>query len=167
MKFTQKDFDETTELAALIGKIDNMDAEYVNTVTDDIFIKQPFFLSVLLGYRLDVLPIELEEIMRIYFLIWEYFKSNPNVQTRMVKQAYFEKIQLRNIQMLKYCEGEPSQHDKLKVFSHDLQKLQSKSLLAAVLFRFDNRLVLSKMDGEKKGFVLIGIKSFIECFETI
>ena len=44
MKFTQKDFDKTTELLALIGKIDNMDAEYVNTVTDDIFIKQPFFL---------------------------------------------------------------------------------------------------------------------------
>lgn len=167
MDFTPNDFNETTELAVLIGKIDQMDAAYVNSVTDEIYQKQPFFLSVLLGYRMDVLSVELEELMKIYFLIWEYFKSKQNVRTRKVEQAYFEKIQLRNIQMLKYSEGETSQLDKLKVFSSDLQKLQSKSILAAVFFRFDHRPVLSKMNGEEKGIILIGIKSFIECFETI
>ena len=167
MKITPNDLNETTEIAALIRKIDKMDAAYVNAVTDEIFIKQPFFLTILLGYRLDVSPIELEEIMKIYFLIWEYFKSHQNVQTRKVNQFYFEKVQTRNIQMLKYSEGEPSQHDKLSLFAHDLQNLTSKSLLAAVLFSFDNRQVLVKMDGENRGAVLIGIKSFIECFETI
>ena len=58
--------------------------------------------------------------MKVYFLIWEYFRSDQNVQTRKVKLAYFEKIQNRNIQMLKYSEGESSQNDKLKVFSPDL-----------------------------------------------
>jgi len=167
MEFTQNDFNESIELAELIRKIDLMDAEYVNTVTDEIYAKQPFFLTVLLGYRLDVRPKELEELMKIYFLIWEYFKSNQHVQTRKVNQAYFEKIQKRNIQMLKYSEGELTEKDKLKVFSPDLQNLQSKSLLAAIFFRFNNRPVLSKMKTEKKGLILIGIKSFIECFEKI
>jgi len=167
MEFTQNDFNESIELTELIRKIDMMDAPYVNTVTDDIYAKQPFFLTVLLGYRLDVFTEELEELMKIYFLIWEYFKSNQHVQTRKVNQAYFEKIQTRNLQMLKYSEGELSQKDKLKVFAPDLQNLKSKSLLAAILFRFNNRLVLSKMNVQKKGLILIGIKSFIECFETI
>jgi len=49
----------------------------------------------------------------------------------------------------------------------DLQNLKSKSLLAAIFYRFQNRQVLRKMAFENKGIILIGIKSFIECFETI
>jgi hypothetical protein len=62
MKFTQNDYSETTELAALITKIDDIDANYVNVVSEEIFKQQPFFLTVLLGYRFNVLPEELEEI---------------------------------------------------------------------------------------------------------
>ena len=167
MKFTQNDFGETVDLAELIKKIDNSDGEYVNKISDEIFRRQPFFLTVLSGYRLDVTPEELEEIMKIYFLIWEYFKSNKNVQTRKVSEEYFEKIQYRNIQMLRYSEGESTQNDKLRVYSNDLQNLKSKSLRTAVFFRFDSRFVLKKMKEQKKGAILIGTKGFIECFETI
>jgi len=69
--------------------------------------------------------------------------------------------------MLKYSEGEESQDDKLKVYSQDFQNVRSKSLLAAVLFRYNNGPVLSKMSEEKKGLILVGVKSFIECFETV
>ncbi|MFY9152977.1 MAG: hypothetical protein WAO52_13240, partial [Prolixibacteraceae bacterium] len=63
--------------------------------------------------------------------------------------------------MLKYSEGEPGKHAKKIVYSYDLQKLKSKSLLTAILFRFDNRPVLQKMDTEIKDMILIGMKSFI------
>ena len=167
MNITQNDFNEANELAVLLTKIDNMDVEYVNEISDEIFKQQPFFLTVLLGYRLDTSPEELEEIMKIQFLIWEYFKQNKNVQTKKVTKAYFEKIQNRNIHMLQYVEGEPGQNDRLKIYSSDLQNLKSKTLLTAVLFRYNNRPVLSKMEEKKKGIILVGIKSFIECFETI
>ena len=167
IRFTPKDFDETGRLAELLKKIDQIDSTYADTVSDEIFQRQPFFLSVLLGYQFDVSMEELEEIMKNYFLIWEYFRSNPNVQKKQVSQAYFEKAQARNIEMLRYSEGEPNKRAKMKVYSYDLQKLKSKALWTAILFRCDNRPVLKKMDTETKGFILIGMKSFIDCFETI
>ncbi|WP_423128092.1 hypothetical protein [Gaoshiqia sp. Z1-71] len=167
MKFTQKDYDETGQLAELIKKIDHIDPAYVNTVSDEIFQRQPFFLSVLLGYQFDVSMEALEEIMKVYFLIWEYFRSNPNVQKKQVTQAFFEKNQAKNIGMLKYSEGEPNEREKMKVYFYDLQKLKSKALWTAVLYRCDSRPVLQKMNTEIKGIILIGMKSFIDCFETI
>ena len=148
-------------------KIDNIDAEYVDLVSDEIFQKRPFFLTVLLGYRLDTTPVELEEIMKIYFLIWEYFRSSENVQTKKVTEDNFETIQRKHIQMLQYAEGEPGQPEKMEVYSSDFQNLRSKALLAAVLFRYNNKPVLLRMDKVKRGVILVGMKSFIKCFEEI
>lgn len=167
MDFTQRDFDETSKLAGYLKKIDDIDADYVNIISDEIFHKQPFLLTVLIGYRLDTLLEELEEIMKIYFLIWEHFKDNKRVQTKQVTEAHFEKIQQRNIEMLRYAEGEQTPTEKMEIYSSDLQNLQSKALLTAVLFRFNTRPVLRRMDVEKRGIIIVGIKSFIECFETI
>jgi len=167
IKFTQNDFVEIRILAGSIRKIDQIDADYVNTISDEIFKMQPFFLAALLGHRLDVSMDEMEEIMKIYFLVWEYFRLNPNVQKKQVTESYFNKVQKRNIEMLKYSDGESKEKDKLEIYSYNIQNLKSKSLLTAIFFRFNERPILLKMDIEKRGAVMIGIKSFIECFETI
>lgn len=39
--------------------------------------------------------------------------------------------------------------------------------MASIFLRFDERPMLLKMDIQKKGSIMIGIKSFIECFEKI
>jgi len=166
MNLTHSDLKETTELAELVKKVDNLNIGYVNALSEEIFQRQPFFLTVLLGYRLDVTPEELEEIMKIYFLIWEYFKANRKVPTKIVTEADFEKIQSRHIQMLKYVEGESDQKENSNVYAYDLEKIKSKSLLTAVLFRYNTRPVLIKMDEQSKGVIFVGIKSFIECFEN-
>lgn len=167
IKFTQNDFNETNKLAESIKKIDQIDSDYVHSTSDEIFKFQPFFLTVLLGYQHDINMSEFEEIMKIYFLVWEYFKWNPNLQTHQVTESYFNKIQKKNIEMLKYTQDEPKENDKLEVYLSDLQTLKSKSLWTAIFFRFNDRPTLLKMDIEKKGAILIGTKSFIECFETI
>jgi hypothetical protein len=105
--------------------------------------------------------------MKIYFLIWEYFKQNKKIPTKKITESDFEKIQNRNIKMLQYTQGELEPNGTLKIYSNDLQNLKSKALLAAILFNFNNKPVLSKMQTGKKGIILVGIKSFIECFETI
>ena len=69
--------------------------------------------------------------------------------------------------MLKYSEGESKERDKLEIFAYDLHNLKSKSLMASIFLRFDERPMLLKMDIQKKGSIMIGIKSFIECFEKI
>ncbi|MFA9388702.1 MAG: hypothetical protein ACERKD_02775 [Prolixibacteraceae bacterium] len=167
IKFTNNDLEETKILAESIKKIDQIDSEYVNSISDEIFKLQPFFLTVLLGHRLDISMEELEEVMKIYFVVWEYFRLDPNVLKKQVTESLFNKVQKRNIEMLKYSEGESTENDKLEIYSSDLQNLKSKSLLSAIFFRFNERSTLKHMDIEKKGIIMIGIKSFIECFETI
>ncbi|MGF7138314.1 hypothetical protein [Roseimarinus sediminis] len=167
IKFTQNDFNETALIAQLIKKTEQIDSDYVNSTSDEIFKYQPFFLSVLLGYHHDVSMGELEEIMKLYFLVWEYFKWNPNLQKKQVTESNFNQIQKRNIEMLRYTQDEQNENDKLKIYSSDIQNLKSKSLLTAIIFRFNERPILLSMDVEKKGAIIIGIKSFIECFETI
>jgi hypothetical protein len=167
MDFKQNDSTEAKDLVKVQIKIDNIDAEYVNLISDEIFQKQPFFLTVLLGYRLDTTAIELEEIMKIYFLIWEYFRTNKKVQTIKVTEDHFETIQDKNIAMLQYADGELDDVEKTKIYSSDLGNLKSKALFTAVLYRYNERTVLLKMEERKRTIILIGIKSFIECFETI
>ncbi|OFX27565.1 MAG: hypothetical protein A2033_14870 [Bacteroidetes bacterium GWA2_31_9] len=150
LKFTQNDFNETEILAESIKKIDQIDSNYVNSVSDEIFSCQPFFLTVLLGHRIDVSMGELEEIMKIYFLVWEYFRLKPNIQTKKVTEFNFNKILKRNIKMLKYSEGESKEIDKLEIFAYDLQNLKSKSLMTSVFFRFNERPTLLNMDIQKK-----------------
>jgi hypothetical protein len=167
IKFTQKDSKETKRLAELIVQIDQIDADYVNSVSDELFKRQPYFLNILLGHRADLSLVELEEIMKIYFLVWEYFKLNQNLKTKQVTEAYFNKVQDKNIQMLRYAADEPKEKDKLEIYSFDLQSINSKSLLTAIFMRFNERPNLLNLNYEKKAVIMIGIKSFIECFETI
>ncbi|MEO5979254.1 MAG: hypothetical protein ABIS36_05375 [Chryseolinea sp.] len=165
MKLTSSGFKETAQIGELMSKMDDLNAEYVNSVSTELFQQQPFFLTVLLGYRLDLTHDELEEIMKIYFLVWEYFKAINNVPVKKVTEKEFEKVQTRHIEMLKYIEGEPDQQAKLNIYAHDIGKMKSKSLLAAVKFRYDTRPLLINMDGQTKTILFVGIKSFIECFE--
>lgn len=165
LTFTEKNYRESLELAELIRRIDTIDAEYVNKVSEEIFKHQPFFLTVMLGYRADVSLEELEEIMKIYLLIWEYFKSQDNLPLQKLTQAQFEEVQRSNIHMLSYSEEEPK-NSRGKIYTVELQNLKSKSLWTAVLYRCTNKPVLINMDPENKGIILIGILSFIQCFET-
>ncbi len=165
LNFTENDYSETSELAGLITKIDAIDAAYVNRVSDEIFKHQPFFLTVLLGYRADISMEELEEMMKIYFLTWEYFKSNQNLPKKKVTQNKFEKVQRKNMSMLRYSEGE-SEKSRDKIYTNELQNLKSKSLWAAIHFRFEKRPVLKNMNSGNKGIILIGLFSFIQCFEA-
>jgi hypothetical protein len=167
MAISEHDFEEAGDLVELIKKIDGMDPDYVNTVSDEIFTKQPFLLSVLLGYQFDLTLTQMEEVMRVYFLMWEYFKRKGKLPVRKVTEDLFEQVQRKNLKMLKYAEGEPTDKDRQEIYDNDIENIKSKALLAAVFLRFNERPELVAMDIEKRGPVLIGIKSFIECLETI
>ena len=167
MELSESDINETNEVADLMFKIDNWDVDYINSISSEILQYQPYFLSVLAGVRLEVTEEELEEFLKIYFLIWEFFRKDKNVLTKKVTEAYFLKVHNKQIEMLRYMEGEPTKKEKGKVVSYDFQKIKSRSLLAAVLLRYSDRPVIAKMDEQMKGHVFVLIKSFIECFENV
>lgn len=167
MGISKNDFDELPELTRLVNKIAAINKEYANQISEEIFQKQPYFLTILLGYRLDTTALELEEIMKIYFLIWEYFRSNNNVQTIKVSETSFESSMQKHIEMMNYAEGESGQDAQMQIFSADLKELKSKALFTAILFQFNNILVLNQMEKRKRGIILMNIKCFIMCFERL
>ena len=167
MELSESDIKEANEVADLMIKIDNSDADYITSSLNEIRQYQPFMISVLAGIQIEVTDEELEEIMRIYFLLWEFFRNNKNVFEKKVIEADFQIIQNRQIDMLLYMEGEPTQKEKGEVVSYDFEKIKSRSLLAAVLLRYNESPVIVKMDMQMKGHIFIGIKSFIESFENL
>ncbi len=167
MKITQEDKIESEKIALLIKKINNIDAAYVNSESDIIFQKQPFLISLLLGYRVDLKENELEEIMKIILLIWENFKRFDQVLKIKISKKRFEEIQRRNIHMLKYFEGEHGPNAQNLIIESDLNHLQSKALLTGIFFQFNYKKTLIEIEDEKKGIILIGMKSLIECLDEI
>lgn len=163
----ENDKKESTKISELIKKIDAIDENYANSESDVISQQQPFLISLILGYRLDFGINELEEVTKIIFLIWEYFKGNRQIQNIKISENQFEKIQNRNIHMLKYFEGEMGQEAKIDLVSSDLGHLKSKALLSGIFLQFNRKYSLKKMKSEEKGSVLIGMKSLIECFEEV
>lgn len=167
MNYTEQDFIETRKLAATIKTIDLIDAAYVNQVTDEIFKSQPFFLSVFLDYRHELTPFELEEVMKVHFIIWEYFKDKANIRTKAVTQILFEKMEKKNIKMLHLAQDESLSSERDDIYKNDLDTMKSKSLMTAVLYRFTERPTLVSMNDKMKTITLIDIKTFVECFEII
>ncbi|WP_430936774.1 hypothetical protein [Saccharicrinis sp. 156] len=135
--------------------------------SDKISQQQPFLISLILGYRYDLKSLELEEIMKIIFLIWEFFKEYHQTETEKITEPQFMRIQQRNVHMLKYFEGEQSKKSKLEVISADLENLKSKALFTGVIFQFNQKIALLNMKNETRGIILVGLKSLIECFEEI
>lgn len=166
MKITQEEKREKY-IAQLIKKIDNIDTDYLDSELDLVSKKQPFLISLLLGYRIDLKIDELEEMIKIILLIWEYFKNNDKIMKIKVTEKQFEEVQKRNIYMLKYLERERGQNAQISLIKSDLNHLHSKELLTGLIFQFNNKKSLARMKNEEKGGILIGVKSLIECFDEI
>lgn len=167
MIISKEDKEESLKVGQLIKKIELIDEKYVNEESDIISQKHPFLISLIIGYRFDLKPLELEEIMKIFFLIWEFFKKYHRIEIAKITETQFMRIQQRNVYMLKYFEGEQSKNSKQEVISSDLEHLKSKSLFTGVIFQFNQKTALLNMKSETRGKILVGLKSLIECFEEI
>ena len=167
MNISEQDKIEAIRISKIINKIDRIDIDYFHVITDEMNQYQPFLLSILLGYRFDLKPEEHGEIIKIGLLIWEYFRENKNIRNKKLTEQHFERILKRNLEMLKYLEGESDPAELLNITGSDLDHLKSKALLSGTFYRFDTQPILMKMDSGTKGTILIGMKSIIEFFEEI
>jgi len=68
-------------------------------------------------------------------------------------EQQFERLEKRNIGLLKYLEGASEPEEKLDITSSDLDHLRSKALLTGIFYRFDTRVPLMKMDAKAKTLV--------------
>jgi hypothetical protein len=167
MRITEKDRIEIERIKMLTCKIDRNDLHYFDLVTDEIYRHQPFLLSIFLEYRFDLNPEQHDEAIKIMILIWEFYKENPNINNTKLTEDRFEKIQQKNIYLLKYLEGEQNEEDKQKIIASGLSKVGLRALLAGVFFRFNHQKPLLELPWQLKGVLIIGIVSLIESLEEI
>lgn len=163
LEFSKQDFEKADDVLEILARIDKIDARYVHRESDQLHRYQPFLISLLLGDNADLAALEVEAMMKTYFLLWEYYKNRKNI--KLTETAFEAKYQ-KNTHFFKFLEVE-SKEDIGKVYKSDLEQVKSKALLAAILHRFTTRPVLVAMKHEPKTSVLIGVKSLIECFDDI
>ena len=162
----KEDFIENKEVSALVRKVCEIDADYLNTESDVIAKKQPFIISLLLGYQIDLKEDQLDDILRVLLLIWEFFKDKQQYSGKQIQAAQFDKIQDRNAEMLKYMDAAENWEEQTFITRSDLSKLKSKALFSGVMFLLNHLQSLARMNMYEKGIILVGMKSLIECFEA-
>ena len=93
MDLSESEINEANEVADLMFKIDEeWNGDYITSLSSEIIQHQPFLLSVLAGIRLEITEEELEEILKIYFLIWESFRNNKNVLEKKLTETDFNRV---------------------------------------------------------------------------
>jgi hypothetical protein len=167
MGLTPNDREQHGEIAKLLSLTDNVDDQYLHRATDEIYVYQPFLLSMFLGYKLDTSDAELDEILKIWLLIWEFFKEKRNIRTIKLTEQCFEQAQSKNVAFLRYLHEKGNDEVMEERVSNNLKELGSKSLFATILANFHTKPALVRMDMEKKGIILVGIKSLVEALEGI
>lgn len=167
LNISNNDFNDPEKVAELFRNIDTIDEHYVKNTGNEMFQNQPFMLSEMLGYHYEVNPIELEEIMKVYFIIWDCFKEKKNIKKMKLTEGQFAKLTKRNIDFFNYLDGEVNEEDYKNTTIIDLNNIKSKTLLAGILVRFNNRPALVSMEKDIKGMVLVGVKSIIEGLEEL
>ncbi len=127
---------------------------------------QPFMLSLMLGHKYDLEPEVHGEVIMLFGLVWMYFREHKKARITPLSQDQFEKKQQQNLRFLKYLEGETTgSAAHTKATAADMQRMQSKALWTAIVYRFNERKALQNLEGVLKAMVLIGLKSIIEGLE--
>jgi len=167
MKILEKDIKDVNVVGEIINRYNIADRDFFDSESDVIHKRQPFLISLIMSYHRDLKPDVFEEMAKVVFIVWEYFKLRNKIKRKKITQTQFEKIELRNFQMLKYLEGESDALERLKVIDSDFDHLNSKTLFAGIRLIFDTRDTFVKMETHDKGFLLLDMKCLIECFEKI
>lgn len=164
--FSEQDFKEVQKITALINRISHADFNYADQETTKIHRHQPFLISLILGYRLEVNPKELEIITHCIFVIWEFFKTDSRVLNMKITKEQFEKMVALNQNMLIYFDKENDAGRKNLVAS-DISNLRSKALYAGVMKMMNITEWQDLPNTEDKTLRLLSMKSLIQCFENI
>lgn len=165
--FSEKDISDFRAITEIMKKINALDNGYGSSESEIIFQHQPFLISLILGYRIDLKQAELEEITILIFLIWEFFKVSKNTLVTKITEKQYDKVVHRNMSFLKYYENKPTAKLKSDSIVADLKGIKSIALLTTLFHSFETQAALVNMEKETRGIVMIGLKSLIECFEEI
>ncbi len=146
-------------------RLEQNDIGLITQLSDELNKYQPLVLAIMLSLQ-EKHPLHtVDELMKLYFLIWSHFRSVPACLKRQLSEDTFEAAYKRNLNMLKYLEGESIQDEKTKITQSDLLKVKSRDLLAMILHCLNHWPQLKQLSTRDKSLELLAMKSLIESFE--
>lgn len=165
---TPLDYRQAQEVTALLRKIESAanDADYINGTFDDMINCQPIIHSLIGEHRQEQSMAELDQTVTLYFLVWEYFRTDGRIRTTAVsEEAYLheEDLAVAFFQQL----GKVSPGEKDRMTDADLNAFRAKALLGMILIRFETQPVLIGMEGPKKINLMVALRTLIRCFEQL
>jgi len=166
MEITKREILETEFVGALIKEVDKIGLKEASEISDRIVKNQPFIMSLLIGYKFDIEEEQLNDIMKMLFVIYLYFERKTDISKNQINAKEFKRFEKTNTQFLKYFSGESTRERQLETNEQYLSNLNYKSLFTGVLFMSNTQIGLKKMNAETKGIVILGMKTLIDCLEA-
>jgi hypothetical protein len=160
---------DVLQIAAIKAEMENRmnDFDYANNITDELFRYQPFILSTIMGYKMDVPMDDLPYLINLYVLIWLFYKERNNVRKIKITEEQFAKQETRFISLLKKYEATTSAVEKDRLVNEDLENASSKALNTILIMELKENTVLQRLNRESQGAVLAGYNVIIKCFDEI
>lgn len=154
-------------LVNTLKRLEQNDISLFNQLSDELNTHQPIVLSIMLSLpEKHPIPI-VDELMKLYLLVWSHFRSDPACMKYQLSENAFATAYKRNINLLKYLEGETHQSEKTKITQSNLLKVKSLDLLTVISHCFDQWSQLKQLSITNKRLDLLGLKTLIESFATL
>lgn len=159
--------DEYNKLIGITQRLVDHDKPYIRLLLDEIRVYQPFLGSCMLGYTVDFKGAEADAVFMLHLLLWAAYRDKPACRKTAITESRYNKTMNRNIFFFKYLEkeeGAPAFNDAV---TEDLQKNNHGIQIAFINLCIKQWPSLANLNNEKRNEVIIGIKSFVECFEEL
>ncbi|OMP74953.1 hypothetical protein [[Flexibacter] sp. ATCC 35208] len=77
-----KEQTDIKQIAAVKTEIESRmnDFDHANNITDELYQYQPFILSTIIGYNMDVAIEDLPDLIKLYVLIWIFYRDKKNIR---------------------------------------------------------------------------------------
>lgn len=136
-------------------------------IKEELLKYQPFILSLLAGYQIDIPdPEEFESILKLYLFIWMYYRDNVDVRKKTITEKMYLQAEDEIVEMLLKSE-KSSEQEKEKLATSYIQNIHSKALVTFIMFSFIEDPDLRELDRQAEGAILLGFKTIIRCFDKI
>lgn len=150
-----------------LERLKQNDISLFNQLSDELNTHQPIILAIMLSLpEKHPMPV-VDELMKLYLLIWSHFRSDPACLKNRLSENTFETAYKRNISLIRYLEGETNKAEKTKITQSDLLKVKSLDLMALISHSFSQWPELKKLSTTDKGLELLTIKTLIESLENL
>lgn len=157
------DLADAARLAPIIAEVNGLDVPRMDVLLERLVKRQPFIMSMLLGYHAAHNPQVFDAIARCILIVWRFHESSGRDGTPITQDRY-EAMMRSNLAMLKYAEGEPGAGGAKAVFANDLATKRGRSVLAALQGILMAQTEMLEQGLPVKGQLLLELSTLNDCF---